>query len=675
MSLIKNRYLLLTLTAALAACSSLPAARNPVLGTDAPLGELRISRVLISEGLQKLRQSRFEDASRVFNAGLKFAPENAQMHYLNGLAYHLLYLRGDDAAKDLAAMGYEMALSIEPAHYPAALQLGRLEYEAKRYPKSVDAYRLATDIQPRSGEAYMGLAMAAYYARDLVMAHSAMKNSVSLLRDNAAVTRVEAMIYAGLGDQASAKQAAARYAVLDTDADANMQLDQRVDQWDAWHTMLRILGADDVSRPIQEPPRLLAQLGSPVYTNPTPSAAYSYSPPVNAVRSPPSQHPVIPRWFDCDTASVTSSSTSGYASAYGGSSSNSSSGSVDETTPLPALPAPCKDAGNPRMAILDVAIVRSEDTASSSNGVNLLSGLTYVFSRSHQIVDLLTRTSSAPDSRTVTITQQRNNSLSNPANPAGIAYSLNIANATNARSEVLAQPSLVALDRQPSTFFSGRNITLGIAGQAGGSSTFTDKPVGVSLSVTPTFVDDDTMLVAVHAARSFVEQIDPNVSFGQTMQTSRNSVSSNVVLKFGQTLILSGLAEQEVQRTSDGVPVLQDIPVLQYMFRNKTTQNFTRSVLVLITPRKPDMESQQLARLLPSLSHGADADKEAVIRKLSTRPINSNDINPNLDSAYKHALESKLFLQFRVGDMRADDWSTPSRLDSLFRQILSSIYF
>ena len=101
---------------------------------------------------------------------------------------------------------------------------------------------------------------------------------------------------------------------------------------------------------------------------------------------------------------------------------------------------------------------------------------------------------------------------------------------------------------------------------------------------------DPYQKISARAARSFVEQVDENVAFGQTMQTSRNAVTANVVLKFGQTLILSGLAEQEVQRASDGVPVLQDIPVLQYLFRARTTDTFRRSVVVLITPRKPQVE-------------------------------------------------------------------------------------
>jgi len=59
-------------------------------------------------------------------------------------------------------------------------------------------------------------------------------------------------------------------------------------------------------------------------------------------------------------------------------------------------------------------------------------------------------------------------------------------------------------------------------------------------------------VVIVRTARSFIEQADSTVTFGQAMRTSRNSVSTNVVLKFGQTLVLSGLTEQEVQRAGSG---------------------------------------------------------------------------------------------------------------------------
>ena len=634
---------------------------------DVPAADLRIPRVLIDEGLRKLREKRYEDASRIFNAGLKFAPDNVHLHFLNALAYHLLYLRGQEAARELAATGYETALNFDPAHYQAAMQLGRLEYEAKRYGAAVAAFQRAADIEPESGEAHLGVAMAAYYAHDLERARAAIAKSSPLLKANAAAAQTEAMVYAGLGDEAAARNAVTRFDALERDGGARSRLLQRVNQWRAWHVSLPASrgGVEPVS---DAEPILMAQApGLPPY----PPAAI---PPASAARAPgapASKEPAMPRWMDCD-------STAASAPSYAGSTMNGGYGTAttaDETAPLPALPVPCKGAGNPRMAVLDVTIIRTEDTASSSHGVNLLNGLTYVFSRTRQVTDILTRPSTGPESRTITITRQRSDSLSNPNSAAGIAYSLNIANATDSRSEVLAQPSLLALDRQSSTFFSGRNITLGIAGQAGGASTFTDRPVGVSLSVTPTFVGDETMLVSARAARSFVEQVDENVAFGQTMQTSRNSVSANVALKFGQTLILSGLAEQAVQRATDGVPVLQDIPVLQYLFRTKTAQTFRRSVLVLITPRKPHVEQDELAGQLSGRTPSSDPDREALLRKLDDRVRDPKGLTPSLALAYRHALQSKLFLQFRAGDMRAEDWSGASRLDTLLEHIGTTLYF
>lgn len=658
---VARRYIAAALAAgvALSGCGPLPVLRSAP-AADTTLADARIPRVLVAEGMKKLRAKQYDDASRIFNAGLKFAPDDARLHFLNAVTYHLMYLRGDEAARQLAATGYDTTLAIEPAHYLAALQLGRLEYDAKRYATAVGAFQRAADIDPESGEAHLGLAMAAYYAQDLERARAAVAKAAPLLRTSAAAAQAEAMVYAGTGEEARARTAVARFDALEADGGARARLRQRVNQWRTWHASLATLPAGEAPRP-EERPIVVAQASGPAI------------PPGMLASSggSASKEPAMARWTDCDSAQASA------ATSYGSTSSSGAYGTptADETAPLPALPVPCKGAGNPRMVVLDVAIIRTEDTASTSYGVNMLSGLTYIFSRARQTVDTITRPSNGPETRTITITRTRSDSLANPNTAAGIAYSLNIANATDSRSEVLAQPSLLALDRQSSTFFSGRNITLGIVGQAGGASTFTDRPVGVSLSVTPTFVDAETMLVSARAARSFVEQVDENVIFGQTMQTSRNSVTANVVLKFSETLVLSGLAEQEVQRASDGVPVLQDIPVLQYLFRNRASQTFRRSVLVLITPRKPQVEQDELARQLSSHSPAHDGDRAALLRKLEDQSREGKGTTSAITRAYRHALQSKLFLQFRSGDMQADDWSTASRLDKFFDQLGGALYF
>ncbi len=630
----------------LAGCSGLSSPLIAEKAGEPPKGEVRIVRVLAREGLERLAQHRYEDASRLFNAGLKFSPQSAQLHFLNALTYHLLYLRGDEAQLDLAATGYELALEHDPAHLQAALQLGRLQFEAKRYAKSADAFRHATLIEPGNGTGHQGLAAAAYYARDLSVARAAVEKAVPLLPRDAEATRAAAMIYAALGEQALARDAAARFAALEPGAGARERLEGRLDQWRAWHAAARSEGAPDT---------VLAQLGPP------PSAPQSASTAGSSDASPASR-----AWFDCAGAGSAGSTQSSSVSGGGAS-------AADETPIMPSLPAPCPGSGTPRMTILDVAFIRTENNASSSHGVNLLENLTYVLSGARELRDVVTQgslSSGATANREVTITRNRARTLG-----TSIPYSLNIANATDTRAEVLAKPSLVALDRMPSTFFSGRNVTLGIAGVSGSSSYVTDRPVGVSLSVTPTFIDDDTILLAVRVARSFVELVDQAVKFGSTLQTSKSAVVANVALRMDETLILSGLSEQEIQRSADGVPVLKDIPVLQYLFGQKVVQNFTTSVLVLITPRRAARDNEMMAETISHLD-SLPGDK-AVYRPLieGTMQRLPRRAPGNLHGTYRHAFGNTLFLQFRSGDLSLQHWSEPPRLESFLRDLREMIHF
>lgn len=53
-----------------------------------------------------------------------------------------------------------------------------------------------------------------------------------------------------------------------------------------------------------------------------------------------------------------------------------------------------------------------------------------------------------------------------------------------------------------------------------------------------------------------------------------------------ETLILSGLSERETIKVSSRVPVLGDVPIVQNMFSRGEESQFTKSVLMLLTPRR-----------------------------------------------------------------------------------------
>jgi len=144
-----------------------------------------------------------------------------------------------------------------------------------------------------------------------------------------------------------------------------------------------------------------------------------------------------------------------------------------------------------------------------------------------------------------------------------------------------------------------------------GSSIVTDRPVGVGLAVTPTFIDSETVALAIRVQRSFIEDVNLNINFNQSLQASRNVVSANVVLKMGQTLILSGLSEQETQRSFGGVPVLKDIPLLGNLFKSRSEIRTRTELAIFVTP--------YIVR--------SDADADAIRERIRSR-MNQDTLPP-----------------------------------------------
>ncbi|WP_417841694.1 hypothetical protein [Terasakiella sp.] len=320
------------------------------------------------------------------------------------------------------------------------------------------------------------------------------------------------------------------------------------------------------------------------------------------------------------------------------------------------------------MTLVDVVIIRSEESHSTSKGVNLLNGLSSTLSGTlWSMSDTRTVNKYGANSGATTYTISPSFSLS-------ATYSLNIFNDNYDRNEVLARPTLVALDNTTSEFFTGSVFHVELPGAAGSVGAVEKVPVGVRLEVTPKFLNTQEVQLKVAAGRAFIEGQSANAGFNNFTQVTQNSVSANVVMKFGDTLVLSGLSEKETQNLRDGVPLLQDIPVVQYLFSNENTLDYTKSVIVLITPRKPHFTQHSA-----NADAGQKNDPELALEQnfLERLKENTDWIRPedNLAAVFHHLKSSKLFNAFRRGDVTLEDWYSPQRLDRIMKETLGFLYF
>jgi general secretion pathway protein D len=641
------------------------------------------------EGMKFLQAGDYDKARRLFSAAIKFDAANADLHLLLGMAYHLEFVKtGVDEAREKSLLGYQIAARYAPKDILPILQLGRLELDTHEYKEAAKVFAQAITINPTNGDALYGLATSSYLSGDLVTALWSADELGKLQWNAPAVNRLKTILFnaAGLKEQASESRAA--YVKLaKTDPKEIASFDLRLEEIRSVIESQKWLTppVDSSVKPLPE-----VAVNSSLPSNPTPEEI----PPQPEANGAP-QKP----WYECTgipAATTQQSSQSAGANAFGGipgmglnSMGNSSgyggyggfnsgsaavptnvgvistNGAGEEISQLQALPTPCIGAPMPRMAVIDAVLLRTEVSDSQSYGVNLLQGLNLFFGRS------TTRTS--PESTVTTV----NYGLGGAGISTALAYSLNIANATNNRNEVIARPSLLAIDRLPSTFFSGTTASIAVPSGVGGISSLTDKQYGISFSVTPTFVNDKHVLLSIKAVRSFAETPDAGTT-GVSLSLSRNSVTANVLATFGDTIILSGLTERQLTRSDNGVPVLRDIPIAQYLFQNYRTSDFFRTVMIMVTLRRPITDQDQVVaanREKASRGKGAGQRKDyAFYWRIEEYEKFLNSYAPNLDLAIDTMETNELYKHFKSRDLIDVNWGAQPRLKQILNDLTNSIY-
>ena len=304
-----------------------------------------------------------------------------------------------------------------------------------------------------------------------------------------------------------------------------------------------------------------------------------------------------------------------------------------EMLPLEALPAPCKKGARPRTALVDVTIIKSFGGERQTYGINALRSLNLVFNAGLEHRETLAGAaaagsgfgsgSSAGDMTTLT------SSLATPRD--GIQYALNIAENYYDGVHVESRPTVTVMDRFPTVLFSGRSVTVALEGQYGGN--LEEKPVGVVVNVTPTFLSEDEVLLAVRATYSQILEGTELGSFANSLATSKNSLHSQAVLRIGETLALSGLREKVSEQVTSQVPILGQLPGLNLLFRQKNRVANDTDMTVLVSLRRarttaPQEALQDLvvmrprfAKELRALARRAQTPDESRLRQFLAQDI------------------------------------------------------
>ena len=157
--------------------------------------------------------------------------------------------------------------------------------------------------------------------------------------------------------------------------------------------------------------------------------------------------------------------------------------------------------------------------------------------------------------------------------------------ASNNKNDILATPSIVTLDNKLASFNVGQDVPVLSGSQTtSGDNVFNTverKTVGTKLKVTPQVNEGDAVLLEIEQEVSSVDS-SSNSTLGPTFNT--RTIQNAVLVKTGETVVLSGLLDDFSKEQVSKVPLLGDIPLVGQLFRYTSTERAKRNLMVFIRP-------------------------------------------------------------------------------------------
>ncbi|EQD30071.1 type II and III secretion system protein, partial [mine drainage metagenome] len=150
--------------------------------------------------------------------------------------------------------------------------------------------------------------------------------------------------------------------------------------------------------------------------------------------------------------------------------------------------------------------------------------------------------------------------------------------------EVVSSPRVITADEQKATIEQGVEIPYQEAASSGATAIAFKKAV-LRLEVTPQITPDHRIIMQLEVRNDTVGQEVPTGTGGFVPAIDTRSVKTQVLVNNGDTVVLGGIYETNRTRTISKVPLLGDIPLIGWLFRNSAITNNKDQLIVFVTPK------------------------------------------------------------------------------------------
>ncbi|ASX11055.1 type IV pilus secretin PilQ [Aeromonas dhakensis] len=151
------------------------------------------------------------------------------------------------------------------------------------------------------------------------------------------------------------------------------------------------------------------------------------------------------------------------------------------------------------------------------------------------------------------------------------------------KAEIIASPRVTTANQKPALIEQGTEIPY-VESSSSGATSVTFKKAVLSLKVTPQITPDNRVILDLTVTQDTKGETVPTGT-GDAVSINAQSITTQVLVNNGETLVLGGIYQQTITNDVTKVPLLGDIPGLGVLFRKTTSANKKRELLIFVTPK------------------------------------------------------------------------------------------
>ncbi|MEW6117914.1 MAG: secretin N-terminal domain-containing protein [Nitrospirota bacterium] len=161
--------------------------------------------------------------------------------------------------------------------------------------------------------------------------------------------------------------------------------------------------------------------------------------------------------------------------------------------------------------------------------------------------------------------------------------------ATEGKAKVLAAPHILVSDNREARIQVGQQVPIptsstNVSGTTDIQTTFQYKDLGVILKVKPQVNESGLVALEITQEISSSSIETATISTGTAPVLNKTEATTNLVAQDGQTIIIGGLIREDSTKNKSGIPFLNKIPILGFLFGSTENTTSRNELVILLTP-------------------------------------------------------------------------------------------